>query len=138
MYWTRNLVGNFSLSLFLLPCYSAGSWAEMSQKGVGWRAGRLLAKRSTLPGSERPSQRLAKHWSRAKKKDQTKALETLNQCQLFIKGSFRSGRKISKIRYNYGRKMIRPPFFIIFSGLFIQIQNCIDLDGGSFLCPNWY
>ena len=61
MYWTRNLDGNFSLSLFLLPCYSAGSWAEMSQKGVGWRAGRLLAKGPTLPGSERPSQRLAKH-----------------------------------------------------------------------------
>ena len=50
--------------LFLLPCYSAGSWAEMSQKGVGWRAGRLLAKGPTfmiLPGSERPSQGLAKH-----------------------------------------------------------------------------
>ena len=81
--------------------------------------------------AKRPSQPLTKHWPRAQK-DQTKVLERLSLSQLIIKGTFRHGRKISKIRYNYDRIMIRPPFFIIFSGLFTQsLKISLDLGGGS-------
>ena len=78
-----------------------------------WRSRPVLTKASK---AKRPSQPLTKHWPRAQK-DQTKVLERLSLSQLIIKGTF---RQISKIRYNYDRKMIRPPFFIIFSGLFTQ------------------
>ena len=81
-----------------------------------WRWRHVLTKASI---AKRPSQRLTKRWQRAQKV-QTKLLEQLSLCQLIIKGTFRHERKTSKIRYNYDRKMIRPPFFIIFSGLFTQ------------------
>ena len=81
-----------------------------------WRSRHVQTKASI---AKRPSQPLTKHCPRAKK-DQTKVLEQLSLCQLIIKGTFRRERKTSKIRYNYDRKMIRPPFFIIFPGLFTQ------------------
>ena len=46
-------------------------------------------------------------------KNQKKVLE-LCPCQLVIKGTFRHGRKTSKIRFSYDRKMIWPPFLLLF------------------------
>ena len=101
-------------------------------KGRGLASRPFIGQRANFTRERAPESTLGQTLISRQKKDQTKVIETLNQCQLFIKGSFRRGRKISKIRYNYGRKMIWPQFFIIFSGLFIQIQIASTLTADRF------
>ena len=42
---------------------------------------------------------------------------------MVIKGTFRHGRKISKIFFSYDRKMIWPPFLIIFQDYLLLHKN---------------
>ena len=75
--------------------------------------------RQIYPGAVRPSQRSAKYWLRAQNRSKKKYGND-KIYQLMIKASFRHVGKNSKIRHTYNRKMILPPFFIIFSRLFTQ------------------
>jgi len=82
------------------------------------RSPRIGRERQIYPGAVRPSQRSAKYWLRAQNRSnkvwKRQNLPADDQSQL------PSHWKKSKIRHTYNRKMILPPFFIIFSRLFTQ------------------
>ena len=126
-YWTRNLIENFSGFVLLGPLkwgVSRRMWVRCTWANAltaYWTKGQIL------PRSERPSQRLAKHWPRAKK-DQTKVLEKLSQCQLIIKGIFRRRSKLLK----FVIVIIEKLFNHHFSSFFWTIHSHIkDFRGGS-------
>ena len=91
----------------------------MSQKGGGWHARRLLARTSKFTQERSARANARPKTDFALKIDQTKVSKR-QIYQLMIKVSLRHAEKISKIRDILNKKIILPPFFIIFPRLFAQ------------------
>ena len=104
--------------LFGLPCYSAGSWVEMSQKGGGWHARRLLARTSKFTQKRSARANARPNTDFALKIDQTKVSKR-QIYQLMIKVSLRHAEKISKIRDILNKKL----FYHHFSSFFLDFLH---------------